>query len=103
MKLSELLTGIGTEPPVGARQKVEVTGIASDSRQVKAGDLFVALPGTKIDGNQFIQDAVQKGAVAILTEKDVTAGQTPVFRVPQTRQRASTKRQGPCRSLSCPD
>ncbi|MBX7096214.1 MAG: UDP-N-acetylmuramoyl-L-alanyl-D-glutamate--2,6-diaminopimelate ligase [Myxococcaceae bacterium] len=86
MKLSELLTGIGTEPSVGARQKLEVTGVASDSRQVKPGDLFVALPGTKTDGNAFVQDAVTKGAVAVLTEKDVSAGQTPVFRVPNARQ-----------------
>ncbi len=44
----------------------EITGITEDSRKVKPGYLFIATPGTKIDGRLFIQDALQKGAVAVL-------------------------------------
>ena len=46
-------------------------GIACDSRSVKPGFLFAALPGTKADGAQFVKDAVAKGATAILGKPDV--------------------------------
>ncbi|MDR3525999.1 MAG: UDP-N-acetylmuramoyl-L-alanyl-D-glutamate--2,6-diaminopimelate ligase [Rhizomicrobium sp.] len=42
------------------------TGLASDSRQIKAGYLFAAIAGTKGDGAQFVADAVARGAVAVL-------------------------------------
>src|ERR1700761_2217050 len=41
-------------------------GLASDSRKVKPGYLFAALPGTKTDGARFVKDAVARGAVAVL-------------------------------------
>ena len=44
----------------------EITGLTSDSREVRAGYLFAAFPGTKQDGRLFIEDAIKKGAVAIL-------------------------------------
>jgi UDP-N-acetylmuramoyl-L-alanyl-D-glutamate--2,6-diaminopimelate ligase len=45
---------------------IEITGITADSRQVKKGYLFVALPGSKADGTSFIADAIQHGAIAVL-------------------------------------
>ena len=44
----------------------EITGLTSDSREVRAGYLFAAFPGTKQDGRLFIEEAIKKGAVAIL-------------------------------------
>ena len=44
----------------------EIAGLTADSRAVKPGDLFAALPGGKVDGRDFIKDAIAKGAVAIL-------------------------------------
>jgi UDP-N-acetylmuramoyl-L-alanyl-D-glutamate--2,6-diaminopimelate ligase len=44
----------------------DFSGLASDSRDVKPGYLFAALPGTKADGSAFIADAVQRGAKAVL-------------------------------------
>jgi len=44
----------------------EFAGLASDSREVKSGYLFAALPGTKANGAEFIKDAVGRGAVAVL-------------------------------------
>ncbi|HXJ00035.1 MAG TPA: UDP-N-acetylmuramoyl-L-alanyl-D-glutamate--2,6-diaminopimelate ligase [Micropepsaceae bacterium] len=41
-------------------------GLTADSREVKPGFLFAALSGTKIDGSRFIEDAVKRGAAAIL-------------------------------------
>lgn len=46
---------------------VEISGMTVDSRAVKAGDLFVAIPGTKVDGRLYIKAAVDAGASAILT------------------------------------
>jgi UDP-N-acetylmuramoyl-L-alanyl-D-glutamate--2,6-diaminopimelate ligase len=44
-------------------------GIASDSRKVQPGDLFVAVPGTKADGLGFVPAALAKGALAVMAER----------------------------------
>lgn len=54
----------GAFPDAGGRR---VGGIAFDSRKVSAGDAFVALAGARADGARFIADAVQRGAVAIVS------------------------------------
>ena len=48
---------------------VQITGIASDSRKVEKGFLFVAVAGTHVDGHQFISSAIEKGAIAIVCNK----------------------------------
>jgi UDP-N-acetylmuramoyl-L-alanyl-D-glutamate--2,6-diaminopimelate ligase len=48
---------------------LELTGVASDSRKVKPGDLFVAVPGTKSDGLSFVPQALAAGAAAVLAER----------------------------------
>jgi UDP-N-acetylmuramoyl-L-alanyl-D-glutamate--2,6-diaminopimelate ligase len=48
----------------------EITGLTADSREVRAGYLFAAFSGTKTDGRQFIEDAVKRGAVAVLTDAE---------------------------------
>lgn len=47
----------------------EVLAISTDSRRVTPGSLFFALPGLNTDGNQFIEEAIDRGAVAIVSEK----------------------------------
>ena len=47
----------------------EVTGIAVDSRQIRPGFLFAALPGSAQHGGEFIQYALRQGAVAVLTDR----------------------------------
>jgi UDP-N-acetylmuramoyl-L-alanyl-D-glutamate--2,6-diaminopimelate ligase len=44
----------------------EIIGLTADSRAVKPGDLFAALPGGKMDGRDYIKDAIARGAVAVL-------------------------------------
>ena len=85
MKLTEVLAGIGAEQQSGSRASLEVTGVAHDSRKVKAGDLFVAVPGATTDGANFVADAKQKGAVAVVAQRAVQAD-GPVFQVPNARQ-----------------
>ncbi|MFZ5523624.1 MAG: UDP-N-acetylmuramoyl-L-alanyl-D-glutamate--2,6-diaminopimelate ligase [Pseudomonadota bacterium] len=51
-----------------AKLKVPITHLVTDSRIVQRGDTFVACPGEKTDGRQFIQDAIEKGANAVIWE-----------------------------------
>lgn len=51
-------------------ENMEITGVCVDSRQVKPGYLFAALPGSNVDGREFINQAIDAGAVAILLPKD---------------------------------
>ena len=79
---------------VAARTKVRITGrrapgarcrgIAVDSRRVKAGDLFVAERGERVDSHEFIAEAVARGAAAVLAERAAGAG-VPCLVVPDTR------------------
>jgi UDP-N-acetylmuramoyl-L-alanyl-D-glutamate--2,6-diaminopimelate ligase len=67
MKLADLpLENANFEPRFAT---VELKGIASDSRKVKPGDLFVAVSGTKVDGLAFVQQAIKAGAVAVMAER----------------------------------
>ncbi|KJV36350.1 UDP-N-acetylmuramoyl-tripeptide--D-alanyl-D-alanine ligase [Luteibacter yeojuensis] len=49
----------------------EVTGFAIDTRKLKAGDLFVALPGEHVDGHDYVAAAAKAGAVAALVTRPV--------------------------------
>lgn len=57
--------------------QVMVKGICFDSRKVKPSDLFFALEGANFDGHQFINEAVQKGAVAVVGKKKVANQSIP--------------------------
>ncbi|MBR1808415.1 MAG: UDP-N-acetylmuramoyl-L-alanyl-D-glutamate--2,6-diaminopimelate ligase [Paludibacteraceae bacterium] len=67
MKLSELTKGLSILQTVGPAD-VEITGIEFDSRKVGKGSLFVATPGTTVDGHSFIQQCIEAGASAIVCE-----------------------------------
>ncbi|RUX72598.1 UDP-N-acetylmuramoyl-L-alanyl-D-glutamate--2,6-diaminopimelate ligase [Mesorhizobium sp. M7A.F.Ca.US.001.04.1.1] len=76
MKLRDLA---GILPVEGiASVDLEVTGISSDSRQVKAGVVFFALAGTKADGAVYAADAAARGAAAIVAGKGSTIAGLPV-------------------------
>ena len=77
MKLSDLIDGYDGPD-------VEITGITADSREVAPGFLFAALPGVKIDGAKFIDQALSSGAVAVLTHEQFE-GEVPEG-VPLLRQ-----------------
>ena len=51
--------------------QTDVAGVSIDSRTIKEGDLFIALDGGARDGHDFVADAVQKGAAAIMAHRDV--------------------------------
>ncbi len=58
--------------------EVQISGLTADSRHVSPGDLFVALPGTVVDGRDYIDQAIKAGAAAVLSTPDVEA----VFDIP---------------------
>ncbi|SER54296.1 UDP-N-acetylmuramoyl-L-alanyl-D-glutamate--2,6-diaminopimelate ligase [Rhizobium sp. NFR03] len=92
MKISDLATladgnnGAGTLPPSG-RADADIGGLTADSRKVSPGMLFVAVPGNKANGSVYVNDAVSRGAVAIVTEEDLGSKlSVPVLRVASTRK-----------------
>jgi len=62
-----------------------IKGIALDSRNVRAGSIFVALSGTQVDGHTFIPDAVQRGAVAVIAARSLPGLTVPYLEVDDTR------------------
>ena len=68
MQLRDLIRNIELNAAVECPD-AEITGIAYDSRQVRAGHLFAAIGGTQTDGNRFVDQAVRLGARAVLSEK----------------------------------
>jgi UDP-N-acetylmuramoyl-L-alanyl-D-glutamate--2,6-diaminopimelate ligase len=69
MKLSELLAGVALRDALTPElARLEVTGLEYDSRRVGKGFVFFAFAGSRVDGGQFAQDALAKGALAIASE-----------------------------------
>jgi UDP-N-acetylmuramoyl-L-alanyl-D-glutamate--2,6-diaminopimelate ligase len=62
---------VGNKVAVGPDAVKKFAGLASDSRDVKAGFLFAAIPGTAGDGANFVGDAVARGAVAVLGRPEI--------------------------------
>ena len=62
---------------------VFATRLTADSRRVQPGDVFVAFPGAQVDGRDFIAQALEKGAAAVLAEagRKLGAGDPPVLEV----------------------
>lgn len=68
MLLSDILYKISLQT-VSGKTDLEITAIEFDSRKVQKGSLFVAIPGTQVDGHQYIEKAIELGASAILCER----------------------------------
>ena len=62
-----------------------ISGIAYDSRAVRRGNVFVALKGVRADGAQFVRQAVERGAAAIVAEHSVSDISVPVLEVADAR------------------
>lgn len=67
MKLSRLLRDVNGGDLCGKPER-EITGICSDSRRVGQGSLFVAIPGFQSDGHQYIRQAMEQGAYAVVAQ-----------------------------------
>lgn len=83
MKLQELLRGVAVKSSTAA-EDLEIREVRYDSRAVQAGDLFVAIRGFATDGHQYIDKALEQGAVAVVCE-EAPAG-VPAVVVENARQ-----------------
>jgi len=68
MQLNRILAPIEITEIIGEQDK-DITGMTSDSRRVKPGTLFVAVPGVSVDGHDFIHKAQEAGATAVVCER----------------------------------
>ncbi|MGE5242042.1 MAG: UDP-N-acetylmuramoyl-L-alanyl-D-glutamate--2,6-diaminopimelate ligase [Bacteroidota bacterium] len=86
-QLRELLEGIARVPGIANR---EIGSLQTDSRRVRPGDLFLALPGMVADGRDYIGDAVAGGAAAVVYESNdgfvVRGAPVPAFAVAELRR-----------------
>ena len=85
-KLSSLLQDIVDVP---IPEELRITGLCLDSRSIKKGNLFMGVPGTKVDGRSYIQQAVSGGAKAVLLEaedKSIEQCDIPCYQVSNLRQ-----------------
>ena len=71
--------------------KIIVNGLSTHSKKVKEGDLFIAIKGNKKNGNEFIVEAISRGAVAVITDSTtISATKVPFFRVENCRKALSS-------------
>ena len=77
-RLSELVKREVTPDP-------EITGVTADSRKVKPGFLFAALPGSKVDGAEFAAKAAAAGAAAVIAGRDLGLA-VPTVATPDARR-----------------
>ncbi len=84
MGLGQLADVIGPERVVGMPIG-EVTGLAYDSRRVLPGTVFFAVPGDHVDGHDFAPEAVERGALAVVAERELAGVGLPQLLVPRTR------------------
>lgn len=84
MRLHELLSEVDTLSVRGTTE-CDITGLALDSRRVKPGDAFFALPGVHADGARFTTVAVQAGAVAVFSAPGLETGTATCVEVAEPR------------------
>ena len=85
MKLNKLLERLEYDVVQGT-DEAEVTTLVNDSRKVDAGSVFVCISGAVSDGHKFAADVAEKGAAAVVVEKDVEVpADVTVIRVQDTR------------------
>ncbi len=72
MELTQLINSVKTIQVIGEVQRKDVSGIYYDSRKVQKNSVFVAIKGYKTDGHHFILDAINKGAIAIILEDNLS-------------------------------
>lgn len=66
MELSNILRGINAK----YQEDINITGVSIDSREIKEGNMFIAINGFEMDGHKFIGSAIENGAKAILIDEE---------------------------------
>jgi UDP-N-acetylmuramoyl-L-alanyl-D-glutamate--2,6-diaminopimelate ligase len=86
--LAPLLPALGEQLRLRGSPQTSVRGLTYDSRRVEAGDLFIALAGLHSDGHRFIEQALRRGAAAVLHQDELGSYEEGVtyLQVPDTRR-----------------
>ena len=85
MKLTKLLERLDYKVVAGS-DNIEITELVNDSRKVVPGSVFVCISGAVSDGHQYVKDVAEKGAAAVIVEKDVEVPEgLTVIKVEDTR------------------
>ena len=87
MLLSDLLTKSEQfdEEEFHDLPSIKVNGVTHDSREVLDGYLFVAISGGSFDGHEYIQEAINKGATAVIGERQISISKIPYIRTNNSR------------------
>ena len=86
MKLNKLFTDIEHQVIKGDLE-LEIKDLIIDSRKVTTNTLFIALPGSEVNGHNYITSAIQNGANSILISEDIEISEdVTVIKVPNTRK-----------------
>jgi UDP-N-acetylmuramoyl-L-alanyl-D-glutamate--2,6-diaminopimelate ligase len=85
LRLSRLLEAIEYETAAVGLDR-EISRIAFDSRQCGPESLFVAIPGTRMDGHKYVAEAIARGAAAVVAQEEVNSGGAALIRVKNSRK-----------------
>ncbi|WP_121605050.1 UDP-N-acetylmuramoyl-L-alanyl-D-glutamate--2,6-diaminopimelate ligase [Virgibacillus sp. Bac332] len=88
MKLIDLLGCIPFYETNDDIAHIEVSGIEMDSRKVESGNLFVCIKGFTVDGHDYVEQAVQNGASAVIVDQEVHSS-VPIIKVANTSRALS--------------
>lgn len=79
MRLDELLDGIETLDLGNVYPDMEISAVTNDNRKVTPGSIFVAIKGERLDGHDFIEQALAGGATAVVQSRPLTPGAVGSF------------------------
>ena len=85
MKLTEVMKGVAVKEWQGGKE-AEISALAYESQKVGQGSLFCTWKGKKSDGHEFVPDALQRGAVAVVAEQKTKETEVPRIRVENGRR-----------------
>ena len=54
-----------------AKKSIEITDFSRDTRSIKKGEFYIALKGESINGNDYVEDALEKGAIGSLVDEEI--------------------------------
>ena len=80
----------GRPVPTSEVEPVEVTGVTQDSRAVRPGMLFVAVPGLRVDGHDYVPAAIEAGAAGVIVERPIPGVAAPQVVVDASRPALGT-------------
>ncbi len=83
MTMGQIVAAVQPETISNLDVDTQVYGVSTDSRTTKPGEVFVAIRGEHFDGNSFVNEAMARGAVAAIVDRETEPGKSSaVLRVP---------------------